>query len=51
MDYTVDGYGAAEDGVYDLHTGRGRAVRPGEGSEAETGEICDRISLENRTKK
>ena len=51
MDYTVDGPEAAEDGVHDLHAGRGRAIRPEEIRKGEAGKICDRMNLENGTKK
>lgn len=51
MDYTVDGYGAAEDGVHDLYAGRGREVRPAEIQEGEAGKICDRMNIENVIKK
>lgn len=51
MDYTLDGPEAAEDGVHNLHTGRGRAIRPTEICKGEAGKICDRMNLENGTKK
>ena len=51
MDHTLDRPEPAEDGVQDLHPGRSRALRPAEIREGKTGKICDRMSIEIRTKK